>query len=138
MVIIVRNLSEDKMLPLLKYAVGPQEKSLQKAIKFYKDNRNTSLYHYKAIACIGMEFYAERQARICHIAVSPNSRYKGIAFEMIKKVIHMHGLTYVEAETDDEAVGFYKKCGFTVTSLGEKYPGIERFHCALFIHNENS
>ena len=40
----------------------------------------------------------------------------------------MHQLTYIEAETDKEAVEFYKKIGFQVKSLGEKYPGIERFH----------
>ncbi|PFE51898.1 GNAT family N-acetyltransferase, partial [Bacillus cereus] len=40
-------------------------------------------------------------------------------------------LTYIEAETDKEAVGFYKKCNFKIESLGEKYPGIERFYCYL-------
>jgi len=40
-------------------------------------------------------------------------------------------LTYLEAETDAEAVKFYKKMGFQIQSLGEKYPGIERFHCYL-------
>ena len=33
------------------------------------------------------------------------------------------------AETDKDAVDFYRKLGFSVTSLGEKYPGVERFHC---------
>ena len=33
--------------------------------------------------------------------------------------------------TDDEAVEFYKKIGFQVKSLGEKYPGVERFCCYL-------
>jgi hypothetical protein len=36
-------------------------------------------------------------------------------------------LKNVEAETDREADGFYRACGFTVHSLGEKYPGVERF-----------
>ncbi|WP_017151942.1 GNAT family N-acetyltransferase [Bacillus bingmayongensis] len=114
---------------LLKYAVGSQEVSLQKAIRFYEENRNTTLYQYKELGCIGMEFFAEKQARICHIAVLPDNRNKGVAFEMIKKVIYMHELTYIEAETDCEVVEFYKNCGFTITSLGEKYPGVERFHC---------
>lgn len=35
----------------------------------------------------------------------------------------------LSAETDAEAVGFYRSCGFTVRSLGEKYPGTERFLC---------
>nr|WP_201024033.1 hypothetical protein [Paenibacillus sp. 32O-W] len=31
----------------------------------------------------------------------------------------------MEAETDKDAVDFYRKIGFHVTTLGEKYPGIE-------------
>ncbi|ETE89388.1 acetyltransferase [Bacillus thuringiensis serovar aizawai str. Leapi01] len=50
---------------------------------------------------------------------------------MIKEVVRIYQLTYIEAETDDEAVEFYKRIGFQVKSLGEKYPGIERFHCYM-------
>ncbi len=37
----------------------------------------------------------------------------------------------LEAETDEDAVGFYIKCGFIVTSLGEVHPNTERFRCVL-------
>jgi hypothetical protein len=33
------------------------------------------------------------------------------------------------AETDADAVGFYRRCGLAVTSLGERFAGIERFRC---------
>jgi hypothetical protein len=29
------------------------------------------------------------------------------------------------------AVNFYRNIGFEITSLGEKYPGVERFQCIL-------
>ncbi|EEL50396.1 MULTISPECIES: GNAT family N-acetyltransferase [Bacillus cereus group] len=125
----VQSIMEEDTVSLLQYAVGPQEANIQKAIKFYGENKNAILYSYQEHGCIGIELMKENKARICHIAVSPNSRYQGIASVMIKKVIHMHELIYTEAETDNDAVGFYKKCGFTITSLGEKYPGVERFHC---------
>ncbi|WP_268921683.1 hypothetical protein [Metabacillus sediminilitoris] len=35
----------------------------------------------------------------------------------------------ITAETDKEAVVFYRNYGFKITSLGEKYPGVERFLC---------
>jgi ribosomal protein S18 acetylase RimI-like enzyme len=35
------------------------------------------------------------------------------------------------AETDNEAVEFYRATGFRVTSLGEKYPGVERYRARL-------
>ncbi|WP_459502741.1 GNAT family N-acetyltransferase [Bacillus sp. C1] len=129
MVRLVQSVTEEKIVSLLKYAVGPQKVSLQKAIQFYDENENATLYTYLEHGCIGIELIKENTARICHIAVSPNSRYKGIAFEMIKNVIDIHGLIYIEAETDCEAVDFYKKFGFTVINLGEKYPGVERFRC---------
>jgi hypothetical protein len=34
-------------------------------------------------------------------------------------------------ETDKDAVGFYSANDFVITSLGEKYPGIERFRLHL-------
>lgn len=37
----------------------------------------------------------------------------------------------IVAETDNDAVNFYAANNFTVTSLGEKYPGVERFRVSL-------
>ncbi len=48
---------------------------------------------------------------------------------MLAQLVHQEGLLHLQAETDRDAVGFYGKAGFTVTSLGEKYPGVERFAC---------
>lgn len=48
---------------------------------------------------------------------------------MIEQVVQDEGLCELEAETDLEAVDFYRKCGFTVATLGEKYPGVQRFSC---------
>jgi ribosomal protein S18 acetylase RimI-like enzyme len=50
---------------------------------------------------------------------------------MIDFIIEKHSLSYVCTETDKDAVGFYRNYGFEITSLGEKYPGVERFLCNL-------
>lgn len=42
------------------------------------------------------------------------------------KVLALH---HLDAETDADAVDFYRRCGFAVESLGERYPGVERFRC---------
>jgi hypothetical protein len=36
-----------------------------------------------------------------------------------------------EAETDADAVDFYRAIGFAVENLGERYPGVERRRCRL-------
>ncbi len=46
---------------------------------------------------------------------------------MINYISDKYPLIY--AETDNDAVNFYWKYGFEITSLGEKYPGVERFLC---------
>ncbi|WP_337993591.1 GNAT family N-acetyltransferase [Lysinibacillus sp. CNPSo 3705] len=62
-----------------------------------------------------------------HIAVLADQRGKGIG----SKMIHFIASKYpsIVAETDYEAVDFYRCYGFFITSLGEKYPGVERFLC---------
>ena len=57
----------------------------------------------------------------------PQYRHKGIAVQMIKEIVRMYQLTYLEAETDAEAVKFYKKMGFQIQSLGENIRGLKGF-----------
>ncbi|MEC1520416.1 GNAT family N-acetyltransferase [Neobacillus niacini] len=77
--------------------------------------------------CIGIEFSSLKLCEIKHIAVSSEHRGKGIGSKMIRFILEMY--PSVSAETDSDAVEFYRKYGFKITSLGEKYPGVERFLC---------
>ncbi len=69
------------------------------------------------------------QMRILHIAVAPHMRRQGVGRRLLTEVMGMYRATEVFAETDKNSVGFYRACGFSVSSLGEKYPGVERFEC---------
>ncbi len=40
---------------------------------------------------------------------------------MINKLVSDYGLTYVLAITDDDAVEFYRKCGFDITKFSKTY-----------------
>ncbi|MCL6600332.1 MAG: GNAT family N-acetyltransferase [Alicyclobacillus macrosporangiidus] len=64
-----------------------------------------------------------------HIAVRPSERNKGLGRQMLKRIVSSSGITELYAETDRESVGFYRRCGFSIESVGEKYPGVERFRC---------
>ena len=50
---------------------------------------------------------------------------------MLRQLCAKLMLKQLTAETDADAVGFYQRCGFEVESLGELYPGAERFRCTL-------
>lgn len=81
----------------------------------------------ETVGCIGVEISRLHHNEIKHIAVSSEHRGKGIGSKMISLILEMY--PSVSAETDSDAVEFYRKYGFKITSLGEKYPGVERFFC---------
>ncbi len=90
-----------------------------------KNDKNLflSIHDHKIIGFIGFD----RSGTILHIAVEPEFRCKGIAKQMIAALSKR--FSELKAETDKDGIGFYKACGFKVESLGELYPGTERFKC---------
>ena len=78
---------------------------------------------------IGIEASTERAGLITQIVVAPSARHQGIARAMIDDAMRALSISVLEAETDDDALGLYRSCGFQVRSLGEKYPGVERYLC---------
>lgn len=96
----------------------------------YFNNPFRHLYLFENEAFIGIELKKDAGCEIRHIAVDSNRRKKGIGVSMIEEVAGMNGIQQIFAETDQDAVGFYQQIGFHIKSLGEKYPGRERFYCA--------
>ena len=83
------------------------------------------------VGCIGIELVSPSICEIKHISVNPNNRKQQIGSNMIFYIIEKFQLNSIFAETDKDAVNFYASIGFTIASLGEKYPGVERFHCVF-------
>lgn len=85
-------------------------------------------------ACAGilaLDRVAPARAVIRHIVVDRHQRGHGLGRAMIEAAAKHWGLAELEAETARDAVDFYRRCGFRVQSLGEKFPGSERFRCVL-------
>ena len=68
-------------------------------------------------------------AEILSIAVTPERRRRWIGRCLIETASQALKTPVILAETDVEAVEFYRRAGFSIRSLGEKYPGAERFAC---------
>jgi ribosomal protein S18 acetylase RimI-like enzyme len=66
---------------------------------------------------------------IRHLAVDARHRQCGIGRQLLIYCQSIYPGKTLIAETDREAKEFYRKCGFTCRSMGEKYPGTERFEC---------
>ncbi|MEG0438948.1 MAG: N-acetyltransferase [Solibacillus sp.] len=118
---------------LLSFATS--EKNVEVEYELYMQSPVRELYGYdlesEFAGCIGIEFSSPKRCEIKHIAVSPNHRGLGIGSKMISFILEKYSLTFMFAETDKDAVEFYGNYGFKITSLGEKYPGVERFRCIL-------
>ncbi|MEW6724083.1 MAG: GNAT family N-acetyltransferase [Bacillota bacterium] len=84
----------------------------------------------KVVGVIAVRGEGER-GEISHIAVDPAYRIRGIGRAMIYSLPTVCGFTEVWAETDQDAVDFYRRSGFAVESLGWPYPNTERFRCRL-------
>ena len=77
--------------------------------------------------------FSDSGAEIIGIAVSEKLRRQGIGNHMIQYVMESEGLERLEAQTDDDSVGFYRKCGFTEERIVVDYPdgSVVRYNCVL-------
>ena len=64
---------------------------------------------------------------ISHLAVEASRRREGRGRRLMGAVQRALAPRVCWLTTDDDAVGFYRRLGFVVRSLGERYPGRERF-----------
>lgn len=123
----------DRAMEILAISVGEQSRSVAKwSQEFYAvpgRDLYVALRDGIIIGVIGIDHTDRHNSIIEHIAVHPQFQRQGVGRCLIDEVVALLGLKMVEAETDRDADGFYRACGFAVRSLGEKYLGVERFQC---------
>lgn len=127
--IVQANTISSAIRKLLSFATS--DKKVQQEYEKYILLSNRALYSFlvedEIVGCIGIEHISLSECEIKHIAVLSDHRGKGIGSKMINFITSKY--PSIVAETDNEAVDFYRRYGFFITSLGEKYPGVERFLC---------
>ena len=138
----VKNQVRDAQIAsLLALAVFPDAEHLERAITFYEENGEAELLTYEEagekIGIIGFRPSGEGEITITHIAVAPNSRGAGYGRGMLLELMVREKPGVVVAETDEEAVDFYRAVGFAVVSLGFGSAGLERFRCAYEVEEED-
>lgn len=119
----------------LEYPAEMREAKTEQILTEYRRNRSQPILGTDAqgelVGLIGFCPGPPDRAVIRHIAVRRDHRCQGIGKQMILHVCNAYGLQEITAETDRDAVEFYRRIGFRIKSLGEKYPGTERFLCTL-------
>ncbi len=77
--------------------------------------------------------FSDAAAEIIGIAVSVDARRKGIGKQMIRHAMESENLKSVKAQTDEDSIGFYRKCGFLEEKIVIEYPdgSVVRYNCVL-------
>lgn len=118
---------------LLACSMWPDEEKIVQELNTYLEDESRILLgefiDHTLVGLMGIIQISHEKVILKHIAVKEEYRNKGIGKKMIQAYIKTQKVNIVEAETDVEAVDFYRRIGFQVTSLGEKYKGVERFKC---------
>ncbi|MGG3279778.1 GNAT family N-acetyltransferase [Paenibacillus solani] len=130
---ITKQSLQPEVKELLSYSVFPDPEAVDRAASFYQAG-NSRLLGYEEdgllLGIIGFDV-VQNELIIRHLAVLPENRGlgygRGLILELLLEVQPKPDA--IIAETDEEAVDFYRSIGFEVYSMGEQYPGIERFRC---------
>lgn len=100
----------------------------EKSIKIFccKDKNKTN-------GMIVVSFIEDNKIEVFGIAVDTLHQHKGIGSFMINNLIEKFNLKYILAETDNDAVEFYRKNNFAITQFEKIYNNTKviRFKCEL-------
>ena len=128
------SLWQPEVLALLKPNVyNPTPERLKSRAEKYSADKNIFVYAckidsvYAGIVVLKTE---NGTAEILDIAVKPEYRKHGIGRKLIDFIFNRFPVDTIIAETDDEAVEFYKKCRFTITPTKE-VSDTRRYFCKL-------
>lgn len=112
------------------------EKFCKKTEKLLQNNQISLLGAVENSAVVGiivLETQENDNTEIVGIAVDPAHRQRGIGRDMVLFALESPGVQQLYAETDDDAVTFYRRCGFSVEAYVEQYPDgeVTRYQCVL-------
>ena len=131
---VKQNIFDTDILPLLAPSVfEPTPEKLKARAEKYLNNPNTHIYACrdggKYIGIVVVEVVGTK-ATVLDIAVDEACRKQGVGSALLSFFIENFAIDKMIAETDDDAVGFYKKFGFTVTEIKTIY-NTRRYLCTF-------
>lgn len=113
-------LNDLQVPPILKLAMGsPTLDKIQETLSAYQQPDHSLIgcrVDGKLVGILGAKM-KDNMATIHHIAVLAAYRGQGIGKLLIQELLKRFAIGFLFAETDNEAVGFYEKCGFTCKSF---------------------
>jgi ribosomal protein S18 acetylase RimI-like enzyme len=132
-------LKEEPITELLSYSIFPDPERLEHAIREYQSSEELEILGYEVegelIGLVGYRMNGE-ELELCHVAVDPSHRGLGYGRGQLLELMVRKQPKRVVCQTDEDSVNFFRAIGFEVRSLGELYPGVERFECFYEVDEE--
>ncbi len=126
------SICENRIYELLAPSVyNPTEERLLNRAKKYQEDESTNIYVYKEDGRYkGIVIFKiiNNSATILDIAVKTEHQGQGIGSKLIDFIFNHFNAQNITAETDDDAIGFYKKYGFTVADTKVEFD-TKRYIC---------
>lgn len=119
------------VVALLARAMG--EGAREESISEYHQGRNSGLFGWSidgSLVCVASVSLEGSRGELVHIATDPTFERRGYAEALVNAVMADLGLALLVADTDDEAVDFYRHAGFTVVPIESPWP-TPRFRCTF-------
>ena len=95
----------------------PTKEKFNNKVDLFLDDNSVKIFacfeQDKTLGVIVVSFIEQKKIEIIGMAVDVSARGKGIGSYMINQVVNNYGLLSVYAETDNDAVGFYRNNNFT-------------------------
>ena len=115
----------------------PTEEKFNNKVDIFLNDNSVKIFacfeQDKILGVMVVSFIEQKKIEIIGIAVDVSVRGKGVGSYMINQVVNNYGLLSVCAETDNDAVGFYRNNGFSITEFSETYGAetVVRYKCEL-------
>ena len=131
---VKKSIFDPEILTLLAPSIyNPTPERLKHRAEKYIADSNVKAYACKSSEKhIGIVVFKTENdtAEILDIAVKPEYRKNGIGKRLVEFILNQFPVDTITAETDKDAIGFYKKCGFALTPTA-KMEDTARYFCRL-------
>lgn len=117
--------NQEEIITLLAECMYPDVERVKREYERYRNDQNRILLGRiegkNLVGIIGVIWLTENEVELKHISIKASKRRQGLGKKLIYEFIKENQIKRIEVETDKNSVNFYKKIGFKITSLGEKY-----------------
>lgn len=131
---IKSDITSNKVLEIISLAhYKPTKEQMQLLADSYLNNKDIKVFGYKIDDNIAGIIVINNHDNNIIESISVAMRYRkiGIGKKLINYVVDTLDINTIEAETDDDAVDFYRNCGFYIENLGFKYENVRRYRSRL-------